>query len=290
MSAYIKSGHDIIANQKGFSIINTLIVGAITSITTFAVTTAVLRQQFTQEEILFKNNVIDIRDSLLSAVASDSAWAMTRSKNAVMNCVTPEQTYCRTGVFDRATIVLYDGSGNAIYNSTNPSAGYRMDGAPCNSFSSSGNDQCPLRVNVSWRSTCGSDGCSKWEDFVSIIFEYRPSSREKSFPFNVANYNVVEQSRLNFGGNDSPILKCARDGAIFIGAGNSFNNINADSEGCVPYVAFQGQLGPQGPVGPQGERGPAGDLGPAGPQGERGERGAAGATGPAGADARCPLS
>lgn len=249
------------------------------SVSTLAITTTVLKQQSVQEEILFKNNVIDIRNSLMSAITSDSAWMMTKANNAQMRCKSQSQQFCQTANLQRSTISLYDGSGNLIYDPRVASSGYRMDGTPCNSFSASGNDLCPLRVSVQWRAVCSNSSCTTQEDFVGLQFDFKPSSNSKKFPFNPANYNVVEQNRAGFGGNDSPVMICARKGMVFIGEQNTFNGMYADGEGCVGYAAFRGAVGPQGAT---GATGPPGDPGPPGPAGPRGPAGAPGA------DAHCP--
>lgn len=238
-----------------------------------ATVTTLLNQQAVQKEVRFKDNVLHIRNSLLSAITSDSSWMMTRAKNAQMKCVSSSQKFCTPGETERLNIALYDAEGTIIYDSAIPSAGYRMDGTRCDTYSSAGDDSCPLHVSLKWRAQCANSTCSSFEDYISIHFVYTPHSKENKFPFNPANYNVVEQSRGQFGGNDSPVLICARKGMIFIGEKNAFNGQTSDGEGCISYAAFLGPRGPQGPTGPTG---PTGATGMMGPQGYNG------------ADAYCP--
>lgn len=57
---------------------------------------------------------------------------------------------------------------------------------------------------------------------------------------------------LSSGAESSPIVKCSTKEKIFVGLGNSFNGQAADSDGCLPLIAFQG---PQGPAGAKGSSG-----------------------------------
>ena len=74
----------------------------------------------------------------------------------------------------------------------------------------------------------------------------------------------LKRQETSLSGNETPLLACAKIGKIFIGEGQSFNSHTADTQGCVPYQAFQGPRGDQGlagPTGPQGNPGPQGDPG-----------------------------
>lgn len=109
----------------------------------------------------------------------------------------------------------------------------------------------------------------------------------------------ARQFRVNSGGSitsctmeSSPTEKCANSAMIYIGIGNSFNGSTANTDGCVPYSAFQGAtglvgatgaVGPIGPAGPAGATGAVGPIGPAGPAGATGAVGPIGPAGPAGA-------
>lgn len=247
-----------------------LIASGVMAVAMGAVLAAVVQHQNTMAENTFKSNALEIRQAFMAAVASDSAWLVTQNRNSGMKCTSISQQYCAPGSTARKEFDLYDADGTLIFNSSSPTAGFRYDGTKCDTYSVNGNDNCPLRASLQWRAVCANAPCTSYESFISIHFQFSPKSKSKKFPFNSANYNVVEQSRRKFGGNDSPIMICARKGMLYIGEGNAFNGQSSDAEGCISYQAFRG---PQGPQGPQGI---AGVIGPMG------------YTGPSGADAVCP--
>lgn len=257
----------MLKNRKGSALINVLLAAGFMTVSATAVMKILLQYNRSQSEALFKSQVHEIRQSLTSAIASDSAWTVTRSRNTGMICATKTQLYCQPGGSQRKDFALYDAEGVLIFDSTNPAAGFRFDGTPCTTFSRSGNDLCPLRVNLKWRSACMVTGCEGAEDFVTVLFEFFPASNDKKYPFNPANFNQVEVGRRSLQVSESPILACSRIGKVFIGYEQSYNGLSADAGGCVGYQAFRGPAGAQGPRGRDGSMGP---------------------TGPAGRDAVCP--
>jgi type II secretory pathway pseudopilin PulG len=268
-----QSGSRLAKGNAGFGLVNMIIAAGIMAVATAAVLTAVMQHQNTLAENNFKSNVFEIRQAVVAALSSDSSWMVTQNRNSGMKCMSASQQYCAAGGTQRKEFDLYDANGELIYRTTSPTAGFRFDGTKCDTFSPAGNDNCPLRAVLEWRGSCTNGACTTYENFLSIHFVFAPSSKNKKFPFNAANYNVVEQTRRKLGGNDTPIMICARKGMLYIGESNSFNGQPADAEGCISYQAFRGPTGPQGPV---GARGIAGSTGPMG------------FTGPAGADAVCP--
>lgn len=259
--------------NAGFGLVNMIIAAGIMAVATAAVLTAVMQHQNTLAENNFKSNVFEIRQAVVAALSSDSSWMVTQNRNSGMKCTSASQQYCAAGGTQRREFDLYDANGELIYRTTSPTAGFRFDGTKCDTFTLTGNDNCPLRAVLEWRGSCSNGACTSYENYLSIHFVFAPSSKHKKFPFNAANYNVVEQTRRKLGGNDTPIMICARKGMLYIGESNSFNGQASDAEGCISYQAFRGPTGPQGP---QGARGVAGANGPMG------------FSGPAGADAVCP--
>lgn len=251
----------LLTNSKGFGIVNVLMAAGLVSMTALSVASVLSKQSKDQSEFMLKTQVTEIRRSLLSAIASDSAWQETLTRNAVMRCLSPHQKYCGPNQTETADIILYDASGQVFYDGTKPTGGFRIDGLPCDTYSTSGNDNCPVKAFLKWRAACTSGDCTQIENFVSLSFVYSPSSKEKKFPFNARNYGVEEVSRIKISASESPVLECARKSSFFIGEGQSFNGYVADTTGCVPYVAFQGAKGATGVAGMAGPQGVPGSKG-----------------------------
>ncbi len=243
-----------LANQGGFSLVQVLVMLGIMGIVAAGMTKLQMQQYKTQNEIAFKANVIAIRQSLISALASDSAWQMTRTRNPSLQCSSPGQAYCGSGSISRTDVDLYDAAGNIILRSSSPTAGFRHDGTPCDAYSASGNANCPLKVSAKWRGVCQSAPCSDIQDFISVTFEYT-SAGGNNYAFNPANYNIVELNRIKFSSQESPLMTCARAGKIFVGEGKTLNTYSADPQGCLEYSAFVGPQGEPGSPGAQGAPG-----------------------------------
>ncbi|MGZ3774504.1 MAG: hypothetical protein ACXVCY_11865 [Pseudobdellovibrionaceae bacterium] len=251
-------------NSNGISIAQVILMLSALSVIGASLTSLIQKRKEFQQEIAFKHKVKELRTTLLNNIASETAWSHTKAHNSFMNCTSSSQPNCSTGSTNKTPIAIYNGSDELFYDSRNPYNGFKFNGTPCSTFSSSGNDDCPLRAQVLWRAECEDAGCSSVQDFIVIQFEFSANSADKKYPFNAAIYNSVEQNRLRLGGSDSPILACSNYGKVFIGPGQSLNGQGADSRGCVNYSAL---IGPQGDRGPTGDQGPMGPMGPAGPPG-----------------------
>ncbi|MGZ3774502.1 MAG: hypothetical protein ACXVCY_11855 [Pseudobdellovibrionaceae bacterium] len=221
-----------------------------------------INQMKLQHEVEFRESLMGIKNSLQEVIASDASWEVTKTMNNGMKCLTPGQPYCQQGGTQRLMIKLYDSMNNVIYDASNPTAGFTYHGTSCNSYSSSGNDACPLRVDLQWRGICNDTQCKSQEDFFTVEFKYSPKS--KPIVFNAHNFNSAEQSRFNLGSKLSPVLDCASQGKLFIGKGKTLNSNSADGGGC---VALSSMIGPKGYTGPKGFTGPMGPQGPMGPPG-----------------------
>ncbi len=254
-------------NQSGMTIVQSLVGLVITALVAGISMTVMLQHMKYERETVFKNNVLELKNSLMYALASEAVWTKTAQLNAEMNCISSSQNFCRLGDLQRKNINLYDDQGNLILDSLRPEMGFTSAGIPCSGYSATGNGQCPLRAELSWRAACLDTSCKAKDDYVTLIFEYSPDDIKKKYSFKAETYNIAEMNRSSFRGATSPVMECAKRGRLYIGQNGVFNSQNADSEGCVDYSAF---VGPQGDPGVPGDQGPAGEMGPAGPKGPPG--------------------
>lgn len=250
-------------NNKGFSLVQTLVVIGIITVLWTVVIELLNQVQKSQYEIMMKSTVLSIKNSILANVSSGGAWAQTVAAQPSLKCTNNTDPYC-DGAPSSKDIIIYDSSGSIVFDSTNPINGFTVNGMKCSSFDSvNGNDACPIGVKVRWRALCNNGLCQSQQDLVSVQFEFRPSSSARNVAFNSFNYNQVENPRNSLAGNETPLLSCAKIGKVFIGEGQTFNSVAADTQGCVPYNTFVGPRGLQGPVGAGGPQGPQGDPGAA---------------------------
>ncbi len=251
-------------NIKGFSLVQTLVIIGVISILWTVVTELLNQVQKSQYEVLMKSTVLSVRNSLLANISSSSAWQKTVSLQPSLKCTNNTDPYC-DGAPASKDIIVYDAAGSVVFDSTVASNGFTVNGVKCSTYDAvNGNDSCPIGVKVQWRALCSNGLCQGQQDLVSLQFDFKPKNTFRNVAFNSYNYNQIETPRNSISGNETPLLACAKIGKIFIGEGQSFNSHTADTQGCVPYQAFQGPRGDQGlsgPTGPQGNPGPQGDPG-----------------------------
>ncbi|WP_374028934.1 type II secretion system protein [Bdellovibrio bacteriovorus] len=259
-------------NDRGFSLVQALVVLGVMSLINLGTITVMQRNNRTNHEINMKANVLAMRQNIVALIGNQNSWAQTYAVNFSMMCRSPGQTYCNPNSTQVTPIKLMDSGGNVVVD-TVPTAGFTLQGEPCNQYSPTGNDACPLRVEVFWRAGCTPATCSNAvvasgrilaEEFVSLRFTYSPSSSERKFSFNSLNYNLVEQSRMRLQNNASPSVICGDQGKIYVGTGRTLRGYSSDSLGCIDYAAFFGDKGDTGAMGPTGPMGPMGPMGPAG--------------------------
>lgn len=247
------------SHQKGFSLVEGLVALGLLS--------AILGVAGTVGTLLNDTNNIDSRkaafqtisSSLMSTVTYQTAWDVTKTKNASMNCAKTFPSSCTNGT--QAIVAVYNSEGKKLTDPSNENQGFKTDGDVCYTFKT-GENGCLYRAEVGWYIKCSSpESCQYPEEQISVTFKY--SGKEK---FNVQAFNFPPQARANLAANQSPTTSCAKNSGVFVGYGQTVYDGDggvyaSNTRGCVPLTAFRGSTGPQGPQGPQGPRGPTGSMG-----------------------------
>lgn len=246
----------LVLNKKGMTLTQVMIMMGIISAFSVAIMSLMENQRKIQHEMNLKTSLTTIRQNMMGTIGNFQAWAQTKSRNAGMTCTSQNQNFCRASQTQRMMFALYDSSGAIVYDARVPTNGFTSSGQRCNTYSAAGNDACPVRVDIEWRSACLTSNCVGSEDFVTMTFRYSP--RSSRLPLNTGMFDLSEQTRTMLGGSDSPFQACAKDQMIFIGVGKSFNGFAANPQGCVAYTAFRGPQGVQGATGSQGPQGASG--------------------------------
>ncbi len=119
-------------------------------------------------------------------------------------------------------VKFLDENGDVFNDSTQLSAGFNFNGFPCNSFDPvNGNDQCPLRIEVRWRSACiptdSTGTCYLQKKFYLVKFKYKPNVAK--FSLNIGRYDFDETLISSAGGsNQVPDTKtiCEKLGGTWV--------------------------------------------------------------------------
>lgn len=116
-----------------------------------------------------KATVRSLMDQIANSIDNDQAFFNTASNNARLNCFVSGGS-CPMGATGALNIYLGGPVGpNSVLSSTNPSSGFDMNGNICTGFDATlGNDQCPIRFEVTGELSCGSS-CTATVDAVQRV-------------------------------------------------------------------------------------------------------------------------
>ena len=131
---------------------------------------------------------ITLRSHIWTAIQNEKAWEKTvaDTANASFNCLRTATT-CLDAT---GPLVLRDSMNGVVYDSTVPTNGFKIGGALCNTYDDlDGNDQCPLRMDLSWRAVCTAP-CLNPQIKILGIVKFRPKSPDLRVAFNPAKYNI----------------------------------------------------------------------------------------------------
>ena len=95
-----------------------------------------------------------IRISFQQSVINSQTWALTQSNTPAMGCFSGGTPAPCVGIGTTATdMVIYSGT-TPLYDSTNATAGYTLEGLPCATYGAPG--ACVIKPHVTWLLQCNS--------------------------------------------------------------------------------------------------------------------------------------
>jgi type II secretory pathway pseudopilin PulG len=182
------------SSQAGSAMMMALIAIGIVAILSFTLARSFVPQTQAQTKINFLNVASQIQLQIRNASNDPQSFAATvtdTTNNPGMDCLPtntcPPQTARTPFVLWPAGTTNFTDKAAAIYDGTNPSAGFTLDGAKCTTFSMNGNANCPLHLNLKW-TTCGT-ACTPAVTITADVI-YRPGTSSTSFTVNDANYSL----------------------------------------------------------------------------------------------------
>lgn len=185
-------------NARGFTLLNFMLVVALTSIIG-ALVSSIFDAFFVQEKhagVTSKRQ--ELYYDVMTLISDDEAWKKTVDNltNASMDCLKkpsdfPSIPAAAAGVCDSSaggTFNLYDRNGVLVIDTLTQTAGFQVSGGTCNDFSVSGNNHCPLRVELTWRPICTS--CSEKQIRIDALVRFAPT-HENRRPAFTKSYTLV---------------------------------------------------------------------------------------------------
>jgi len=164
----------VIKDERGFGLIEVIIVAAIISIIALGIGTMISDMFAAQQKTSQVGSLNSIRSRLIETLNSPNHWQATvdhTSNTASLGCLRDGTGDCTTGTTGLINII--ETGPTVVYNSGTATAGYRLDGTTCNTFSTSSPDPtCPFRWEISWTATCTSGPCKTPDIDVEGQFLY----------------------------------------------------------------------------------------------------------------------
>jgi hypothetical protein len=234
-------------NNSGYNLLEVLITTAlaVVIVTGFA---QVLQSHFQQQQNLsYNERKQDILLAIINMINNNVAWQNTvdYSANTNLNCLKDKAKFpaiANAGacVFsDGGKFALVDDTGNVFLDDQNPSAGFSLSMGPCNSYSSSGDDVCPIRAEISWRPLC--INCRNNPVEITINLMDTPRDR-KTVASSLITRTLVRYQRVY---DPDLVLHMKLDGTV--GASETIGNTIADTskfknDGAITEYAAGGPL------------------------------------------------
>lgn len=132
---------------------------------------SLMKQSLTAQTRSFTTTSLDVmRKNLISQIEANRAWVKTLADtgNTSFACIRNHSACTQNGNPTTATppgiplsaqpFRLRDAKNAIVFDALNPAQGFTPNGALCTGFSTSGNDACPFRYDLTWSAIC-TDSC-----------------------------------------------------------------------------------------------------------------------------------
>ena|GEM_PF-4012350 len=157
-------------NQKGLTLVETLVTAAILLAVIIATLTMFQKPIAGQKNINAQTNFYLVRNNILNVIHNSGAWKQTiqgASNQSAFRCFVKQDSIVdaeRNCSQTTSDLDIYDLKGNLLYEFSKPEFGIQADGTPCPAGSQfqatpPGNPLCPLRVSIKMQPLCPTTPC-----------------------------------------------------------------------------------------------------------------------------------
>lgn len=191
----LKQAPKRIRDVRGFGLIEVIVVVAIVSIVALGIATMMQDMFSQQRKAAQRGNLNSLKLRLEELLKNPTSWENTvahANNNSSLACLRAGGV-CNNGQTSLFDIV--DSAGTVFYPSSTGTAGFRLDGSNCNSFSTGTPDPaCPYRWEIRWTAACpglpAPATCSLPDVDIEGTLVYSPGAAGVSTDFNPANYRI----------------------------------------------------------------------------------------------------
>jgi len=184
----------ILHRQEGFTLMSVMAGVGLTAFYLLILTQGLNMAGNASKRVSLHKTFVEISNNVITFVNRDQSWKNTVSDlaNTNMRCLrivkdcTPQIT--------PSPFILKDLQNSIYINSISPSSGFTKKGIPCNTYSTSGNNDCPIRATVEWSAECDAGDCIFPNVRVTLKFYYTPdptSNRQNLVNPNVYNLDML---------------------------------------------------------------------------------------------------
>lgn len=182
--------------QRGFTLVETLIVMGLLIVVIFGVATVFHLTSRLQVENSLDASLADIRQDIRNLLRDDTSWSNTtlETANTSLQCLTSGTCALNTW---KPILKLRDSNNAVAYDFSNPKVGFSTSGDICSGFSTTTTTlSCPLQAILKWRAVCASPctGVPQLEFLLS--FAVTAPSANASGLTDVLNTNQLSMSYL----------------------------------------------------------------------------------------------
>lgn len=184
--------------EAGFSLLQVIMASGMLGMVAYFGSSLLSGQMKGSQQMRLVTEAENIRRSVMSLVGNETAWKNTVLANPSLACLKPlfdapaGPASCAND-YVSAGLVVKDGGpagGKTAYDTSGAANGLTAQSQPCTAFSPTGNDKCPLRLEVKARVVC-STNCAQPQIRIEGGLQYRPSpGGSQKFAFNENNYTL----------------------------------------------------------------------------------------------------
>lgn len=151
--------------NKGMSLIEVMIILTVMSLISLGMATLFKNMTSVQNRTSTKTVLYEIQHNVEEAIRNDTAWSLAVNDGAnaaTMTCLRDGNT-CADGFSPAGNLRIYDAAGAIEFDGSSGTAGWDLNGQPCNTFNAGGNDDCPFRYELRLTAQCppGVNPCPK---------------------------------------------------------------------------------------------------------------------------------
>ena len=190
-------------NQRGAVTALVLIAMAVVLCLALAYANAYREVRKARSHVNFLNAVAQIQLNIRNNVNDPGSWATTiadTANNPSMACISAQSCTTPTAptnfILWPVGVPSYTNKSLAIFDATDATAGFDLDGNSCNTFTTTGNVNCPIGITMKWSTTGCTPAPCQPPITVQADVMYRPTTFDSFGQQNEALLTLTFQQSL----------------------------------------------------------------------------------------------